>query len=102
MVKFVIPGSNYIRGKRGIVLLTETLQRLQIDAFASSSHNALKDAELQKNMISLQNLCQNHNPKANYSWEQYQEPMEEFLQAFDDFLENGRLRSKSFTFGTLF
>ena len=48
MVKFVIPGSNYIRGKRGIVLLTETLQRLQIDAFASSSHNALKDAEFKK------------------------------------------------------
>ena len=53
-------------------------------------------------MSSLQNLCQNHNRKTNYSWEQYQEPMEEFLQAFDDFLENGRLRSKSFTFGTLF
>ena len=51
MFKFVMSGSNYIRGKRGIVLFAETLQRLQINAFASSSHNALKDAKLQKNMI---------------------------------------------------
>ena len=51
-----------------------------------------------KKVIALQNLCQNHNPKTNYSWEQYQEPMDEFLQAFHDYVESGCLRSKSFHF----
>ena len=49
-------------------------------------------------MIALQNLFRNHNSKTNYSWEQYQEPMEEFLQALDDFVENGYLRNKSLHF----
>ena len=71
-------------------------QHLQLDAFASLSHDALKDAKVQENMIALQNLWRNHNPKTNYSWEHYQELMEEFLQAFDDFEENDCLRSKSF------
>ena len=65
MVKCVMSGSNYVRWKRGIVLLAETLQRLQIDDFASSSHHVLEDAKFPENMISLQNLCQNHNPETN-------------------------------------
>lgn len=97
MVKSVISGNNYIRGKRDTVLLAEAL-RLQIDAFASLSHNTLKDAKVQESIIVLQSLSQNHNPKTNYSWEQYQEPMDEFLQAFHDYVENGCLRSKSFHF----
>ena len=80
-------GSNYIRGKRGMVLLAETLQRLQLDVFASLSHDALKDAKVQENMIALPNPCQNHSFNTNYSWGQYQKPLEEFLQAFDDFVE---------------
>ena len=95
MVKSAMSGSNDIRGKRGTIFLAEIL-RLQVDVFAFSLHNAFKNTKLEKNRISLQNLCQNHNPKTTYSWEQYQEPMEEFLQAFNDFVENGCLRSKSF------
>ena len=52
--------------------------------------------------IALQNFCQNHNPKTNYSWEQYQEPLEEFLQAFNDYVEIGCFRSKSFHFSNTF
>ena len=76
VVKSAMSASNYIRGKRGMVLLAETLQQLQLDAFASLSYDALKDAKVQENVIALQNLCQNHNPKNNYIWKQYQEPME--------------------------
>ena len=94
VVESVMSGSNYIRGKRDMVLLAETLQRLQLDAFVSLSHDALKDAKVKENMIALQNLCQNHNSNTSYSWEQYQGPMEEFLQAFNEFVENGCL-SKS-------
>ena len=101
MVKSVMSGSKNIRGKRGLILLVETL-RLQIDAFAFSSRNALKDAKLQEDIVSLQNLCQNHNPKTKYNWKQYQEPMEEFLQAFDDFVQNGCLTSKLFHFWNTF
>ena len=31
----------------------------------------MDDPKVQKKKIALQNLCQNHNPKTNYSWEQY-------------------------------
>ena len=81
---------------RDMVLLAETLQRLQLDAFVSLSHDALKDAKVKENMIALQNLCQNHNSNTSFSWEQYQGPMEEFLQAFNEFVKHGCLRSKSF------
>ena len=30
-------------------------------------------------MITLQNLHQNRNANTSYSWEQYKEPVEEFL-----------------------
>ena len=53
-------------------------------------------------MIALQNLCKNHNSNISYCWEQYQEPMEEFLQTFDNFFENGCVRSKSFYFWNTF
>ena len=96
VVEYVMSGSNYIRGKRDMVLLAETLQRLQPDAFVSLSHDALKDAKVKENMIALQNLCQNHNSNTSFSWEQYQGPMEEFLQAFNEFVKHGCLRSKSF------
>ena len=101
MVKSVISGNNYIRGKRDTVLLAEAL-RLQIDAFASLSHNTLKDAKVQESIIVLQSLSQNHNPKTNYSCKQYQEPVTEFLEAFNGFVENSCLRINPFTFGTLF
>ena len=52
-----------------MVLLAETSQHLQLGTFASLSHDAVKDAKVQENMIALQNLCQNNNPK------QDQEPM---------------------------
>ena len=55
--------------ERGMVLLAETSQHLQLGTFASLSHDAVKDAKVQENMIALQNLCQNNNPK------QDQEPM---------------------------
>ena len=61
-----------------VVLLAETLQRLQLDAFVSLSHDALKDAKVKENMIALQNLCQNHNSNTSCSWEQYQGLMEVF------------------------
>lgn len=38
MFDSVMSESNYIRGNRGLVLSAEKLERLQIDAFASSSH----------------------------------------------------------------
>ena len=68
-------GSNSLREERGMVLLAETLQHLQLGTFASLSHDAVKDAKVQENMIALQNLCQNNNPNTNCSWEQDQEAM---------------------------
>ena len=66
MVKSAMSESNDIRGKRGTIFLAEIL-RLQVDVFAFSLHNAFKNTKLEENRISLQNLCQNHNPKTKYS-----------------------------------
>lgn len=66
MVKSAMSGSNDVRGKRGTILLAEIL-RLQVDVFAFSLHNTFKNTKLEENRISLQNLCQNHNPKTKYS-----------------------------------
>ena len=102
VVKSVMSGSNYIRGKRGMILVAEALTRLQLETFSSESHNTLKDEKVKENMIALQNLCNNHDPKENYSWKQYQDPMEEFLKVFDDFVKNRCLISKSFQFWNTF
>ena len=56
VVKSLMNGSNYIRGKRSMVLLAETLQSLQLDAFTSLSHDALKDVKVKENMIALK-IC---------------------------------------------
>lgn len=85
-----------------MVVSAETLQRLQLNAFVSWSHDALNDAKVQENITALQNLCQKHNPTTSCSWEQCQEQMERFLQAFDDFVEKDCLRGKSFHFWNTF
>ena len=63
VVKSVLSGGNFIRGKRGMLLLAETLQRLQFHEFVTSSPDMLVDKDAQKCVDGLQDLVRTHDPK---------------------------------------
>ena len=66
-------GGNYIRGKRGMMLIAEALLQLQIEAFVSSSNfdqSLAEDLQLFRKMV---------EKEENYrDWKYF----EEYLQSF--------------------
>ena len=77
----VLSGSNYIRGKRGMMLIAEALQQLQIEAFTatlnlpSGINEALKEF---KNFVD----CEDDHR----TWRNFQDRFEPYLTSFKEFI----------------
>lgn len=99
VVQTVLSGSNYIRGKRGMMLIAEALQQLQIEAFTASLplnlpsgiNEALKEF---KNFVD----CEDDHR----TWRYFQDRCEPYLTSFKEFITQRRSSNKEFRFWDTF
>ena len=100
VVKSVVDGGHYARGKRGLSLISEALEHLQLSAFMESIDGE-KYKELFKQIGELQNLLQvihlDHQSIRD-SWVKHQANLGEFNADFDAFKRNGCKSSQQFEY----
>ena len=100
VVKTVMNGGRYVRGKRGMGLISEALHRLQLIEFikvtdCSQFQGLLEDiAELQR-MFEKEML---HQRKIQRKWREGKEKMSDFTEIFDKYKEEGKLKSEQFQY----
>ena len=81
VVNSVLTGSNYIRGKRGMLLMAEVLQRLQFEEFASTNSTFSDDCFTNFK----QAVTQTYD---DVSWENFEEPLKDQLETFETFVSD--------------
>ena len=104
IVKTALDGGNYIRGKRGIALISEATCHLQLSAFMKSISAAKFEnfftlvSELQ---LSFENVDSNPQ-QVLQKWEECKKELASFMDEFDEFKDQGGIRSKSFAYWNKF
>ena len=101
VVNSVMSGGNYIRGKRGISLIAEAMEQLQIGSFLKCSDGELY-AELFQKIERLNNamLANPTENKADFDrlWKDCLEELEQFDAAFTAFKVKGSIKSNLFAY----
>ena len=100
VVNSVMSGGNYIRGKRGIVLIAEALQQLQYTELISSNENASDD--LRYHLHSFQEMFKNVQTCESTNWKHHENSMNDFLICLDAFIKDASKKSRQFKFWTIF
>jgi len=99
VVMSVLSGSNYIRGKRGMLILSEVLQHLQLEAFTSSpmftDHDNTK--EVLRTFQDIVKCEDNHK-----TWKHFQDRLAVFLNSYDKFISQGCIANNQFRFWNVF
>ena len=104
IVKSALDGGNYIRGKRGIALISEAICHLQLSAFMKNISAAKFEnfftlvSELQ---LSFENVDSNPQ-QVLQKWEECKKGLASFMDEFDEFKDQGGIRSKSFAYWNKF
>ena len=100
VVNSVMNGSNYIRGKRGMSLIAEALEHLQLSAFIES--NSLNFEDVSKILDTMQSLLNttttNEDEQINDVWERCGSEISKFKEAFEEFRQNSCEISKQFCY----
>ena len=97
-------GGHYVRGKRGIALISEALHRLQLLQFLKISDCAafeglfVKIEELQE-LFEKENL---HQRKIEKKWNECKEKLADFKKVFENYRQEGKLASDQFKYWELF
>lgn len=99
VVKTVLSGSNYIRGKRGMMLITEDLQKLQFQAFFAFLTLDLPDGtnEVFKKFQKFVDCKDDHR-----TWRYFQEMLNKFLGSFNYFIQKRCSENNQFKFWNTF
>ena len=92
IVKSALDGGHYIRGKRGIALISEAICHLQLSAFVKSI-SASKFA----NFLTIASELQSSFESVD-SVEECKKESASFMEEFDKFKDQGGIRSKSFAY----
>ena len=100
VVNFAMNGSNYICEKRGMSLIVEALEHLQLSAFTES--NSLNFEDVSKILDTMQSLLNttatNENEQINDVWERCGSEISKFKEAFEEFRQNSCEISKQFCY----
>ena len=92
--------SNYILGKRGMSLIAEALEHLQLSAFIES--NSLNFEDVSKTLDTMQSVLNttttNKDEHINDVWERYGSEISKFKEAFEEFRLNCCEISKQFCY----
>ena len=96
-VQSVMSGGNYIRGKRGMMLIAEALLQLQIEAFVSSSNfdqSLVEDLQLFRKMV---------EKEENYrDWKYFEEHLQSFICFFNEYIESKSSENLQFKYWNVF
>ena len=97
-------GGNYIRGKRGMALITEALERLQLSKFLETINQSHFE-QLFNEISELQTIFQTPDLNlqvAKLKWEKCENEMNDFSVAFQEFKERGSNDSAQFCYWNTF
>ena len=100
VVNSVMSGGNYIRGKRGMVLIAEAFQQLQYTELISSNENASDD--LRYHLQSFQEMFKNVQTCESINWKYHENSMNDILICLDAFIKDASKKSSQFKFWTIF
>ena len=99
-----ILGGHYVRGKRAMALLAESIQRLQLSTFFEKI-DCLKFANFLKHIESLQQFVLgeiNEDMKESIIEEREKLTIDSFKEEFTKFKENGKTQSQQFSYWSMF
>ena len=104
VVNTVMSGGNYIRGKRGMTLLSEALTHLQVFKFLESNPNKTFNECFQQ-LGKFQNSFQDSSTNtsvADTEWKECSKSVTAFTNSLKEFIENGLQVSNQFKFWNTF
>ena len=104
VVKTVMNGGHYVRGKRGMGLISEALHRLQLIEFIKVIDSS-QFQELLENIAELQRLFEKemlHQRKIQRKLREGKEKMSDFTEVFDKYKEEGKVKSEQFQYWNKF
>ena len=104
VVKTVMNGGHYVRGKRGMGLISKALHRLQLMEFIKVT-DCSQFQGLLENIAELQTLFEKemlHQRKIQRKWRECKEKMSNFMEIFDKYKEEGKLKSEQFQYWNKF
>ena len=99
VVNSVMPGGNYIRGKRGMVLIAEALQQLQYTELISSNE---MHPMIYITICSHFKMFKNVQTCESTNWKHHENLMNDFLFCLDAFIKDASKKSSQFKFWTIF
>jgi len=99
VVQSVLSGSNYNRGKRGMMILSEVLQQLQLEAFTSSTvftdqNNATEELKKFQEIVKCEDV--------HRTWKHFQERLAGFLTSYNYFISERCSVNNQFKFWNVF
>ena len=100
VVKTVMNGGHYVRGKRGMGLISGALHRFQLIEFIKVT-DCSQFQGLLENIVELQRLFEKeilHQRKIQRKWREGKEKMSDFTEIFDKYKEEGKLKSEQFQY----
>ena len=105
-MKSVLSGSNYIRGSRGMALLSESLRRLLLEYYIShedvkSDTDVLVSHAVEFN-TSLKNYSEEQNEKVCLSWKTFGDMTKNFSAKLSNFQKMSREQSQQLKYWELF
>ena len=96
-VQSVMSGGNYIRGKRGMMLIAEALLQLQTEAFVSSSNfdqSPVEDLQLFRKMV--------ENEENYRDWKYFEEHLQSLIFFFNEYIESKSSENLQFKYWNVF
>ena len=96
-VQSVMSGGNYIRGKRRMMLIAETLLQLQIEAFVSSSNfdqSLVEDLQLFRRMVEKEEKYRD--------WKYFEKHLQSFICSFNECIESKSSENLQFKYWNVF
>ena len=94
----VMSGSNYIRGKKGMMILAEILQQLQFQQYNQKHPISEVDYD---NIKYFQSILSNTSPKESHNWGLHENNMRKLINQYETFTKDSREKSAQF-FGMFF
>jgi hypothetical protein len=98
-VKSVMNGGNYVRGIRGMGIVSELLYNLLLDQFLIGTDDKTKNQIIRQVIGISQRLGETKNKPANIEWEKLTTSISSM--GFDDFNKNGKRKVNNSFSGTI-
>ena len=99
VVQSVMSGSNYIRGKKGMMIFAETLQQLQFQQYNQKHPISEVDYD---NIKRFQSILSNTSPNESHKWDLHEINMRKLINQFEPFTKDSGEKSAQFAFWHVF